>query len=174
MERKQVMDILDKIQVYRQSFLVTQALIKEWSKILEPYDYEDVNKKLDDYFKDGNNFGKYPDVYYLTQYLKTQKQKQDDLFLHVHCQYCRNKIKYSEYAKHYERCISCTYLIEMSDLYFNKTLNREKLLNASQEQFDKYYWDFCKKLYDVLPDGDIKTSLKNKILHSHCEVKIND
>ena len=75
MSRKEVSDLLEKIQAYRQSFLITNAVINEWNRILEPYDYDDVNKKLDEYFKNGDNFGKYPDVYYLTKYLKSHDEK---------------------------------------------------------------------------------------------------
>ena len=59
MSRKEVSDLLEKIQAYRQSFLITNAVINEWNRVLEPYDYDDVNKKLDEYFKNGDNFGKY-------------------------------------------------------------------------------------------------------------------
>ena len=75
MSRKEVSDLLEKIQAYRQSFLITNAVINEWNRVLEQYDYEDVDKKLDDFFKNGDNFGRYPDVYYLTKYLKKNRRK---------------------------------------------------------------------------------------------------
>ena len=75
MTRQEAISIVDKIQVYRQSFLITNRVYEEWFKVLEPYDYEDVDRKLDEYFRDSDNFGRYPDVYYLTKYLKTIEQK---------------------------------------------------------------------------------------------------
>ena len=70
MTRTETKQIVDKIQVYRQSFLITNNVYQEWFRVLELYDYEDVDKKLDEFFQNGDNFGRYPDVYYLTKYLK--------------------------------------------------------------------------------------------------------
>ena len=107
MEKKQVMDILDKIQVYRQSFLITPSLISEWS--------------------------------YLTRYLKTIEQKKDDSILHVNCQLCNRKIKYEDYKKHYERCSSADYIVEMAKRYFNQNLSKDKMLETSEEKFQSCY-----------------------------------
>ena len=53
----------------------------------------------------------------------------------------------------------------MSEKYFNRKLNKEKLLGANREEFEKYYWEFCKKLYEKIDDNElIKHSLKNAIL----------
>ena len=49
MTRAETKQIVDKIQVYRQSFLITNNVYQEWFRVLESYDYEDVDKKLDDF-----------------------------------------------------------------------------------------------------------------------------
>ena len=46
MERIEVNKLIDKIQAFRQSFIKTNSLLEEWAKVLEPYRYEDVDKKL--------------------------------------------------------------------------------------------------------------------------------
>ena len=58
MTRTETKQIVDKIQVYRQSFLITNNVYQEWFRILESYDYEDVDKKLDEFFQNGDNFGR--------------------------------------------------------------------------------------------------------------------
>ncbi len=165
MSRKEVSDLLEKIQAYRQSFLITNAVINEWNRVLEPYDYDDVNKKLDEYFKNGDNFGKYPDVYYLTKYLKSHDEKIKADGIVIRCQICGQVVNVDNYNEHYDRCSSTEYLCNMSEKYFNKKLNKEKLAKANKSEFDKYYWDFCNKLYDHIDKNDIlKRSLKNSIL----------
>ena len=165
MSRKEVSDLLEKIQAYRQSFLITDAVIHEWNRVLEPYDYDDVDKKLDEYFKNGDNFGKYPDVYYLIKFLKKHDEKLKQGVIYVRCQICKKNIDDTEYKEHYEKCSSIDYLCKMSEKYFDKKLNREKLLNASTNDFKKYYWEFCEKLYDKMEDSNLlKYSLKNAIL----------
>ena len=164
MERKQVMDILDKIQVYRQSFLVTPNLITEWSKILAPYDYEDVDKKLNDYFKDSNNFGRYPDVYYLIKYLNTSEEKTRLEGKYCKCQLCGRAIDLKNYSQHYQRCSSANYLCQMSLKYYGRKLNFEKLIISENEIFEKYYWEFCEKVIEKMDDGLEKHVLENSIL----------
>ena len=67
--------IVDKIKIYRPNFggqfdkSGFDKLKLEWFRILEPYDYADVNRKLDEYFEDTDNTNKYPDPYYLTSIL---------------------------------------------------------------------------------------------------------
>ena len=165
MNRKEVSNLLEKIQAYRQSFLITNTLIREWERILEPYDYEDVNRRLDEYFKNGDNFGKYPDVYYLIKYLKKSEDKLKTGVNYARCHLCQKLVDYMEFNNHYERCSSVEYLCNMSERYFSKKLNKEKLLVANKEEFKKYYWEFCKKLYEKIDDNKLaKHSLKNAIL----------
>lgn len=165
MSRKEVSNLLEKIQAYRQSFLITDTLIHEWERILEPYDYDDVNRKLDEYFKNGDNFGRYPDVYYLTKHLKKSEDKLKTGVNYVRCHLCQKLVDYTEFNNHYERCSSTEYLCKMSEKYFSKKLNREKLVVADREQFEKYYWEFCKKLHEKIDNNEfIRHSLKNAIL----------
>lgn len=172
MERKDVSYLLERIQANRQSFLITNAVLDEWSKVLEPYDYFDLNKKLDEYFRDGENFGKYPDVYYLIKYLKTNEEKKIENVPYVICQNCRDKVKYEDYKSHYDRCSSVCYLIEMSKRYLNKELNKQKLFAADFKSFDKYYYSTCKLIYNQMPEGFPKHLLENVLL-SYEGKKIN-
>lgn len=164
MSRKEVTSLLEKIQAYRQSFLITNTVFDEWFRILEPYDCEDVNQKLDEYFKNGDNFGRYPDVYYLTKYLKRIDEKLKTGIAYVRCQVCHELIDNTEYEKHFDKCSSIDYLCRMSEKYFNKRLNKQKMYDSSEKQFDDYYWKFCERLLDVLPDSLEKHTLKNSIL----------
>lgn len=164
MDKRQVMDVLEKIQAYRQSFLITNKLIDEWYRVLEPYDYYDVNKKLDDYFRDGENFGKYPDVYYITRYLKTVEEKQIVNEPHALCQICKQPVKYENYQKHYDRCSSIEYITEMSKRYLEKNVSKEKLLQADDKTFEKFYYSTCKVIYNKMPEGFPKHLLENVLL----------
>lgn len=163
--------IVDKIKIYRPNFggqfdkSGFDKLKLEWFRVLEPYDYEDVNKKLDDYFKNGDNFGKYPDVYYLIKFLKKHDEKVKLNGIAIKCQICGKTVDLNDYDQHYDRCSSIEYLCAMSSKYFNQTLNKSKMIKADKETFDKYYWNFCNKLYDFMKnDNRLKHGLKNSIL----------
>lgn len=174
MTREESCEIVDKVQVHRQSFLITNSVYQEWFKVLEPYDYEDVDRKLDEYFRNGDNFGRYPDVYYLTKYLKKQSEKLQSGNEYVRCQLCQKIIDLATYDKHFDRCNSTTYLCKMSLEKYNKKLNREKLMEAPKDEFEKYYWQFCEKLVDDTSDVSMNHSLKNAILtHNGFEPELN-
>ncbi len=164
MTREEGKKIVDKVQVFRQSFLITQTVYQEWFRVLEPYDYYDVEKKLDDYFRDSDNFGKYPDVYYLTKYLKTEEEKKILSVPHVSCQICKKSVKYEDYQRHYDRCSSVDYVVEMSKRYLDKTFNKDKLMSADDNTFKKFYYSTCKDIYNKMPDGFPKHLLENVLL----------
>lgn len=164
MNRKQVTDLLEKIQAFRQSFFITDAVIRQWLEVLKEYDYEDVDKALDKYFKNGDNFGKYPDVYYLTKYLTKHDEKLKVGVNYIRCQNCQRIVELTEYNRHLDRCNSIEYLCDMSEKYYQKHLNKEKLFKMSDGEFEKGYWSFCEKLYEVMEDGILKRVLNNSIL----------
>lgn len=164
MSRKEVSDLLEKIQVYRQSFLITTNVINEWCRILEPYDSADVNKKLDEYLQNGDNFGKYPDVYYLTKFLKTKEEKLNQNQVYAICPFCKSKVSPEDYQSHYHKCSSIQYLIDVSKKYFCKDLSKTKLRQMSNEDFEKFYWKVCNLLNEKIQDGNLKHSLENAIL----------
>ncbi len=74
--------VIQKIKTFRPFFQTGNSsseeinFRKEWHRVLESYDYEDVDRKLNEYFKDGDNVGRIPDAYYLVKFLKTHEEKQ--------------------------------------------------------------------------------------------------
>lgn len=164
MTKPEVDNLLEKIQAYRQSFLITKTVIAEWRRILEPYDSEDVNAKLDNFFKNGDNFGKYPDAYYLIKYLTPHTEKLKIGVNYCKCQICGALVDLQQYEAHYDRCSSADYLCRMSQKHYNKNLNKDKMMTCSKEEFDKYYWKFCEELVEILDNGLEKHLLRNSIL----------
>lgn len=164
MTRAETKQIVDKIQVYRQSFLITNNVYQEWFRILESYDYEDVDKKLDEFFQNGDNFGRYPDVYYLTKYLKKHNEKLKNGITYVRCQICQKVIEFNEYEEHFDKCSSIEYLAKMSSRIYNKVLNKNKLFDLNNNEFEQKYWQFCNQIIDKLDEGQEKYNLKNSIL----------
>lgn len=162
--------IVDKIKIYRPNFggqfdkSGLDKLKLEWFRILEPYDYIDVDKKLDEFFKNGDNFGRYPDVYYLTKFLKTKEEKLNQNQVYAICPFCKSKTIPEDYKRHYHKCSSIQYLIDISKKYFNKNISRIKLSQMSEKEFDEFYWKVCNLLDEKLEESNLKHSLQNAIL----------
>ena len=164
MDKLEVKKILEKIKAFRQSFLITNSLMEEWTKILEPYRFDDVNKKLDDYFKETNNFGQYPDAYYLTRYLRTEEELENKQDIYVRCQLCGKKIIYYDYTKHYDKCLSINYIKRCGEKYLHRKFDENKLWEMNTTKFDELYWKVCEETLKVILDGFEKHSLENAIL----------
>lgn len=166
MTREESTKIVDKIQIHRQSFLVTQKVYLEWYRILEPYDFSDVDKQLDNYFKDSSNFGRYPDAYYLVKYLKTEEEKERLGEWTVRCSICGKVLSFDDYDNHFERCLSVDYIKTKRLKYFNKSTNREKLMALPRREFDQLYMKLIEQIYDLEENPIEKHNLKNVILTS--------
>ncbi len=174
MTKEESTKIVDRLKIYRQNFMIGNNVYSEWFKVLEPYDFEDVNKKLEEYLKNADNYNRIPDPYYLTKFLNTIEQKTKKGVIIVSCPLCNKKINDLEFSNHYNRCLSVKFLCKESKKYFNRELDYEKLMSASDKKFGDFYWNFSKKLLDQLPDGVQKHSLENSIrLYEGKEIKFS-
>lgn len=167
MSRDEVIKLLDKIKAYRQKFEINEVVMDEWYNRLEPYDYEDVLAKLNEYLSDLTNQGKYPDPIYLTKFLKTRYQKENTKEPTIVCSYCLKPIKYLEYKAHSERCSSVEWLCDKSKHYFLKKLDKKKLFEMDAVTFDKFYYEFSKKLYPRLPEGSLQQKVLDNVIKSY-------
>lgn len=163
MEKRDITRIMSKIKAFRQSFLVTDNIFNEWSKILESYRYEDVDKKLDEYFNSGSNFGQYPDAYYLIKYLKTEEELSKTQEIVVKCSLCGKEILYNDLQEHYDRCSSFDYVYRESKKYLHKTFDKNKLWEMDKEVFEKLYWKVCEELSKIMSNCLQKHCLENAI-----------
>ena len=164
MEREQSKKIIDKIKVFRQSFLATPEIYSGWYEILKDYRYEDVDKKLDEYFKDATNFGQYPDAYYLTKFLKTEEELELTKEVMARCPLCKNEMPYNGLDEHYDRCSSIDYVYTQSRKYLHKTFDKDKMWDMDKSTFDKFYIKVCEEIFKVMPEGWQRHILENVIL----------
>lgn len=158
--------IIRKIKTFRPFFQTGNGpreeaeFLREWHKVLEPYEHSDVDRKLVEYFRDGDNIGKIPDVYYITKYLKTHSEKQSSSGIWVRCPLCQKELAQNSFDSHYDRCSSVNYIYKKTEQYFNQTLDKRRLFEMPQDEFDKRYLDFLNKLLPKVSDLEEKTRLE--------------
>ena len=164
MELKDVKTILNRIKVNYPTFVNDDYTRSEWYNELKDYSLNDVMEKLEQHFRSEQYVNSIPKVYFLTKYLKKEKEKGINKKYVISCSICGKHITNDEMEEHYKRCNSIDYLIRNSKKYFNKQLNREKLEQADEETFRNYYWNFCKKLLPLVNDNPVfRKSLENKL-----------
>lgn len=162
-------NLVDKIKIHRPNFgsyldkAGMSRLKIEWHKVLEQFDYEDVDKKLDDFLQDSKNFGVPPEVHYLIKYLKTHDEKLKVGINYVRCQNCQQVVELTEYDKHYDRCSSIEYLCKIAEKHYNRKLNKEELWKLSDEDFEEKYWKVCEELKSKSLGEQLKYSLENAL-----------
>ena len=156
-------NIINKIKIFRPSFgsqIDMKSLKVEWFRILEPYDFKDVNIKLNEFFNSLDNDGKYPNPYYLIKFLKTKKEKQYMQEYKVQCKICYKYVPLSEYDTHFDRCLVTEAVIRDMKQYFNKEISKEDLEALSDDVLHEKYMILVRKKKDILPEGYRKDLLK--------------
>ena len=161
-EAKQV---IRKIKTFRPFFQTGNGsreeseFLKEWYKVLEPYEFADVEQKLMEYFKDGENIGKIPDVFYITKHLKSHAEKRCAQGLWIRCPWCQEEVASPLFEEHYDRCLSVTFICKNAKTKFNQVVDPKKLISLPKEEFDKKYLIFIEKLIGKVTDIEEKDRL---------------
>lgn len=163
--------IIQKIKTFRPFFQTGLSskehvnFVVEWHQVLEPYDYEDVNEELIKYFKNGDNIGKIPDIYYITKYLKTTKEKNMITKGCVVCPLCKVLIFEEKFDEHYRRCLSIDLIAKKSEKFYQRKINKKSLLKMNEHEFNLRYLDFVKQITNLSREEKEK-----KILNQLCKL----
>ena len=140
MKRIEVINFLERIKVYYPQFTINGLVKDEWTRKLEPYDFDDCCMKLDEHLA-GEDQDRPPMPNWIIKYLKTQKEKSSTTSYKVICPNCGKPVNLEDLdGAHYNRCLSTSYIIRMKKKYFNKETDIEEINALSDDVFwDKYY-----------------------------------
>ena len=155
MQKLEVKELVDIITIHRPYFKsrlgdnIYQELLTEWTRIMGPYDFEDIKNNLETFLKNENNYGKDPDAYQLIRGLLTTEDKKTNSLGRVSCQFCGRWFNRLEIHNHEDRCRSVKYLDRMYRKLLNRQLlNKKELYEMSDKEFDEKY---IKTLEYLLP-----------------------
>lgn len=170
MTKLEVKELIDLIVIHRPFFKsrlgdsVYQDMLNEWTRIMGPYDFEDIRNNLENFLKDERNYGKDPDAYQLIRGLLTTEDKKTNSLGRVACQFCGRWFNRLELADHEDRCRSVKYLKRVYKKYLNSNLNVSKeLYEMNQEEFDKRYINTLEKALPRVTDILDKRGMTNVI-----------
>ena len=139
MEKKQVINFMQRIKSHYQEFVIDDFKIDEWYKELKDYSEADVNAKLDNHLNSEEYGSQIPKVHFLTKYLKKEQDKEKEIKGSIQCTICHKFINKDEYERHYDRCSSVDYLNRRNIDYFNKSIDKDKYMTMEQREFDDKY-----------------------------------
>lgn len=160
--------IVDKIKSFRPFFQTGLSksqeidFVRNWSKVFEPYDYKEVDKKLDQWFSERGHFGKTPEPYELITGLLTIVQKtklHDKNIIIIFCPICRKKYGLIDFDNHYKKCSSIEFIYLTRKKYFEKHTDKSMLWKIDDKKFEELYIDYCKRLLDKNINGDERKSI---------------
>lgn len=131
--------LMERVKQHYQEFIVDDYKVEEWHNELKKYSAVDVNKKLEEHLR-SEQYGNYiPKVYFLTKNLIKEDNKNPTDGIIMRCTNCQKLVAYHNFDSHLERCNSVIYLNTVSQKYFNKTIDKEKYLNLSEQEFNDRY-----------------------------------
>lgn len=170
MTRNDVNNLVKIIQVHRPYFVtrlgdeIYKELVNEWTRLMEPYDYEDVKANLEKFLMNENNYGREPDAYQLIRGLLTTKDKEENSKGKVYCMFCNRIMTRLEIHEHEDRCRSIKYLKRLYKKYFKRELEDiAELYNMPGEDFDKAYIFVLEKALPYMTDLTEKRGVTNVI-----------
>lgn len=162
-------EVIRKIKSFRPFFQTGLSstehtrFVLDWHQVLEPYDFRDVDEALNKYFKDGDNIGKIPDVYYLTKFLQTTKEKSMITQGCVICPLCRETILEEKFDEHYGRCLSVDLIARKTEKFYQRKVNRKPLIEMEKAEFDTKYLTFVKQIANSSTEEKEKKILKQLV-----------
>lgn len=159
MTRNDVNGLVKIIQVHRPYFVtrlgdeIYKDLVNEWERLMEPYDYEDVKRNLEEFLKNENNYGREPDAYQLIRGLLTTKEKEENAKGRAYCMFCNRLLPMTELHQHEDRCRSIKYLQKVYRNYFSRELeDLPKLYDMNNQEFEKAYMYVLEKALPMVTD----------------------
>lgn len=170
MTRNDVNNLVKIIQVHRPYFVtrlgdeIYKELVNEWTRIMQPYDYEDVKANLEKFLMNESNYGREPDAYQLIRGLLTTKDKEENSKGKVYCMFCNRIMTRLEIHDHEDRCRSVKYLKRLYKKYFKRELEDiEGLYRMPNDDFDKAYIFVLEKALPYMTDLTERRGVTNVI-----------
>lgn len=161
-------EFMSRIKQHYQEFIIDNYKIDEWYKELKNYDYDEVNKKLDEHLRNEQYGHQMPKVYFLTKYLTkiSEKSQYDASKITLKCSLCGKVVTYNDFDKHIERCNSVEYLNLQSQRLYNKEIDKEKYRNMEDNVFNSIYDKLLNKILEITNDNTEKERITNYFLRS--------
>ena len=175
MNKKETIHFMERVKSHYQEFIIDDFKISEWYGKLKDYDAEDVNKKFDEHLS-SEEYGEYiPKIFFLTKYLTPTKDKGKVVHYTIYCPNCGDEIPDEEFEYHSQRCYESSTIVRDFKKYFNKNLQKKKIMDLDDEDFNKLYLDYVDKMINC---DRVETFRKKILFHimypEYTEDDIND
>lgn len=133
MTKTEVNKLLNKIKGYYNSqFFIDEYVIDAWYESMKDYDLEDAEKHLKDYLKENPDIAPKPHTFKRGLYTHEEKETMKNAKYTVECNLCHRWMPFSEYERHYDRCLDIQYLVSVAKSK-GKDLSREELKNSRDD-----------------------------------------
>ena len=142
MTKSETLKYLQKISgTYPTQFYVTDDVKNAWCEILEPYDVDDLKKRLDEYIK--SDYEKPPQLPTLIRHLETIEDKRTKgTDCTIYCDLCGKLMSFKKYqSSHRDKCLLIISLINEA---------KKSGRHIAYEEFDIFSYDKLEKKYGYL------------------------
>lgn len=171
---KETNEFMERIKSHYQEFIIDDFKIKEWYKELKNYDYEDINKKLEEHLKSEVYGEQIPKLYFLTKYLIPSEEKGKIFSYSTECTVCGKQVADEEFDNHFKRCSSASAIVRDLKKYYNLNVDYDNLMNMSNETFEKTYIKYLNKMVDAEDLPLFRKKIILKCLYPNIDIDINE
>ena len=159
---KEATSFMERIKQHYQDFIIDEYKIDEWYKDLQYYNYQEVNKKLDEHLRSEKYGESIPKLHFLLMYLTKEEDKGKDWLLEkqVRCSVCGKIMNYYDYERHYNRHSSIEYISMQYKKYKDEDIDKEKLMNMPESEFNVKYDKILEFVLDNTKDKEEKERIE--------------
>lgn len=168
MREKEVISLINECKALYSTYKLMyedEKIIEEWIEKLSKYERADIYASLERH-KDGNYSTKPIVLADLIRNVPTIVEKESKKLgnIKVYCKICCRLLPYEESIEHEDRCRSINYMETQYKRFSHKRIDKEKLYNMSQEEFDLRYKAILEHVYNNTTNESEKKVI-SKILY---------
>ena len=161
MNKKEILELFNRIKNHYNIFTYDDAKIIEWQKFLKEYDAKEVSSNFDKYILEYHD--RPPLFYELTRGLEkiTPIEEKE---VYIGCDLCGKRIlvgnDWEEFEVHHRRCSKIDFIDRQSKEIRGEGINKEHFRELSDKELDEKYNKIMKNWEDTHPKSSIRNILK--------------
>ena len=156
MKKTEIIQLMSKIKTGYPNFILNTFEKIEWENLLVKYDYADVDNSIREYMENEFTHSKLPNIHFLLKGLTKTDDKGGAKKTITKCAECGRPIEFDQMEDHVARHNSVYYLMTKSKKLFDRDLNKTKLMEMPEPEFDVLYDQILRQIQTATPDVDEK------------------
>lgn len=142
MNKKEVLDLMNRIKSIYNTFTIDEDKMNEWYRFLKDYNASDVIKNYEDYVTENEQP---PIIFSLIRGLsKKKRDNEPEKLVKIQCDLCKKLIligpdDWDIFEKHHRKCSKIDFIDRQTQKTLGEVIDKDKYYAMSDEELDSIY-----------------------------------